>query len=160
MNILFICTHNRCRSIIAEAVTNHFNHPELKAYSAGSEPSGQVHPLSLKYLEQQGINTDGLKSQSWDEYNDLSIDLAITVCDSAAGESCPLWMGKTSKIHWGLTDPSRIDGSDDEIEQGFLNLITIIQNRIQALIDAKVWQLEPEQYQPLFADIEKQYGNF
>ncbi|CAA0080506.1 Arsenate reductase [Zhongshania aliphaticivorans] len=132
MNILFICTHNRCRSILCEAITNDFNDPRIKAYSAGSQPAGVVHPLSLKYLAARGIATNNLRSQSWDDFAD--IDIAITVCDSAAGESCPLWLGNSPKVHWGLSDPSKLEGSESELEAAFNTCIDSIQARIKALL--------------------------
>jgi len=93
MKILYICTHNRCRSILCEAITNASN-GNVEARSAGSQPVGEVHPLSLKYLAERGFSTDGLQSQSWDEFEDYDADLVVTVCDSATGESCPVYFGK------------------------------------------------------------------
>ncbi|MFT6550915.1 MAG: arsenate reductase [Zhongshania marina] len=142
MNILFICTHNRCRSILCEAISNHFNDPRIQAFSAGSQPAGEVHPLSLKYLAAHGISTANLRSQSWDDFADKAIDIAITVCDSAAGESCPLWLGGSPKVHWGLSDPSKLNGSDAEIEAAFNDCITSIQARIKALLALDLEQLD------------------
>ncbi|MED5488094.1 MAG: arsenate reductase ArsC, partial [Pseudomonadota bacterium] len=113
MKILYICTHNRCRSILCEAITNASN-GNVEARSAGSQPVGEVHPLSLKYLAERGFSTDGLQSQSWDEFEDYDADLVVTVCDSAAGESCPVYFGKSLKVHWGLEDPSKLEGSEQE----------------------------------------------
>ena len=98
MKVLYICTHNRCRSILSEAITNHFSEGKIMAKSAGSQPVGEVHPLSIKYLQEAGIATDGLRSQSWDEFEAFAPDLVVTVCDSAAGEACPLWFGKSLKV--------------------------------------------------------------
>src|SRR5690606_7807080 len=100
MKILYICTHNRCRSILSEAITNHLAKGKLKAFSAGSQPVGQVHPWTLKSLRERGIPTEGLRSKSWDEFDDLQADVVIAVCDAAAGEACPLWMGTAVKVHW------------------------------------------------------------
>lgn len=147
MNILFICTHNRCRSIICEAITNRFSDGRLKAFSAGSQPAGEVHPLSLKYLTKRGYSTGGLKSESWDAYSDKDIDVAITVCDSAANESCPLWMGDTTKVHWGLSDPSKVDGTDAEIETAFMQLIDKIESRIQMLLTLNLESLSSDELQ-------------
>lgn len=133
MNLLFICTHNRCRSILSEAIANKVGQGKIKAFSAGSQPSGQVHPLSIKYLEQNGYNTEGLASQSWHDFENSKIDLTITVCDSAAGESCPLWFGDTIKLHWGLADPSKIEGSEAQIGEAFQKTIKIIEQRIEKL---------------------------
>lgn len=134
MNILFICTHNRCRSILCEAITRHLSGSRINAFSAGSQPVGEVHPLSLKYLAKRGIATDNLRSQSWDDFADTPIDIAITVCDSAAGESCPLWLGNSPKVHWGLSDPSKLTGSDGDIETAFNACIDAIETRVNALL--------------------------
>ena len=141
MKILFICTHNRCRSILAEAVTRQLGAPLLEARSAGSQPAGQVHPLSLKYLEEAGIDTAGLTSQSWDEHEQWAPDVVITVCDQAAGEQCPLWFGKAVKVHWGLADPSRLDGSDEEVAEAFRRTIRLLQSRIRQLREADLEQM-------------------
>lgn len=140
MNILYICTHNRCRSILSEAITRQNAQGLINAMSAGSQPSGEVHPLSLKYLNETGYNTAGLSSKSWDVLkdehgNDFIPDVVITVCDQAAGESCPLWLGNTPKLHWGLSDPSKLDGSEDEKRQAFLATIHEIEKRVEKLID-------------------------
>lgn len=149
MKILFICTHNRCRSIIAEAVTNHLGGSRLEARSAGSQPSGEVHPLSLQYLAEAGIDTAGLCSQSWDEHEAWRPDVVITVCDQAAGEPCPAWFGRALKIHWGLADPSRLAGSEDELAAAFRNTITTLQSRIGRLLKENVEGLPAEQLQAL-----------
>jgi len=148
MNILFVCTHNRCRSILSEAIANQHadNNGRIKAYSAGSQPSGQVHPLSLKYLEVAGYKADNLKSQSWDDFDADSIDLVITVCDSAANESCPLWMGKQLKIHWGLEDPSKIEGDDETLKSAFLDTIKIIEKRISKILTIDFETLNKDQF--------------
>lgn len=135
MRVLFICTHNRCRSILSEAVCRHFHANVLEARSAGSQPSGEVHPLSLKYLEQAGINNKGLQSQSWDEFADFDPDLVITVCDSAAKETCPVWFGDAVQLHWGLEDPSKLVGTETEIEEAFMDCIDIIKTRAQILAE-------------------------
>lgn len=134
ISILYICTHNRCRSILSEAITNDIGQGKLRAYSAGSAPSGQVHPLSLKFLEQQNIATDGLTSQSWDAFEDTPIDVVVTVCDQAAAEACPVWFGKQAKLHWGLSDPSKVEGSDDEIQRAFLECIEEIKARVEQML--------------------------
>ncbi|XOV80699.1 MAG: arsenate reductase ArsC [Aestuariibacter sp.] len=133
LKILYICTHNRCRSILSEAITNHLAGDVIEAKSAGSQPAGAVHPLSIHYLERSGIPTDGLRSQSWDEFESFDADVVVTVCDAAAGESCPLWFGKSLKVHWGLSDPSKIEGTEAQKEQAFLNCIEGIKQRVLAL---------------------------
>ena len=99
MKILYICTHNRCRSILSEAITNHEASGLITAKSAGSQPAGEVHQLTLKFLSEASYSTDGLTSQSWEKLEDFNPDLVVTVCDAAAGESCPLWMGNSLKVH-------------------------------------------------------------
>ncbi|MFQ3250423.1 MAG: arsenate reductase [Glaciecola sp.] len=133
MKILYICTHNRCRSILSEAITNGMANGLIQAKSAGSQPVGEVHPLSLKYLKQEGYSTEGLQSQSWDEFEDFKPDLVVTVCDSAAGETCPVYFGKSLKVHWGLSDPSKIEGDDLQIETAFLACIAEISERVNKL---------------------------
>jgi len=134
MKILYICTHNRCRSILSEAITNHMAQGKIIARSAGSQPVGEVHPLSIKYLQQAGIDSTDLKSQSWDELESFEPDLVITVCDSAAGEACPLWFGRSLKLHWGLSDPSKVEGSPQQVEQAFQACIQEIQDRAERLL--------------------------
>ncbi|BDX07198.1 arsenate reductase ArsC [Planctobacterium marinum] len=143
MKILYICTHNRCRSILSEAITNHHAQGIIEARSAGSQPAGEVHPLSLQYLQETGYAVDGLQSQSWDEFEDFAPDLVVTVCDSAAGETCPLWFGKSTKVHWGLADPSKLQGSDEQKKQAFLDCIEQIKTRVQALVE--IARSQPDQ---------------
>jgi arsenate reductase len=133
MKILFICTHNRCRSILAEAITRHVAGDKIIAASAGSQPAGEVHPLTLKHLAERGIATAGLKSQSWDELDSFAPDAVITVCDSAAGEACPLWLGSTLKVHWGLPDPSKLDGTEEERRRAFFAVMDTLEERVRHL---------------------------
>jgi arsenate reductase len=134
MKLLFICTHNRCRSILAEAITNHVANPLIQAASAGSTPEGMVHPLSLLYLSGHGVPIDGLKSQSWHDCEDYNPDAVVTLCDSAAQESCPIWFGNTVQVHWGLKDPSKQLEGSNQIE-AFNNTINVIERRISRLLD-------------------------
>lgn len=133
MKILFICTHNRCRSILFEAISNQLGEGHLIARSAGSQPAGEVHPLTLKYLQQAGFSSTGLRSQSWDDFADFAPDVVITVCDRAAGESCPLYFGNSLKVHWGLSDPSGVTGSDTEVAKAFTDCINEIVRRVNQL---------------------------
>lgn len=133
MKILYICTHNRCRSILSEAISNQLADGVIEAKSAGSQPAGVVHPLSLKYLAQKGFSIGGLQSQSWDDFAEFKPDLVITVCDSAAGEACPLYFSDSLKIHWGLSDPSKLEGDEAQIEQAFNECINEISKRVQEL---------------------------
>ena len=144
MKILYICTHNRCRSILSEAITNHLfadkNGEAVKiiARSAGSQPVGEVHPLSIKYLQEAGISIDGLQSQSWDDFEQFMPDLVVTVCDSAASEICPVWFGKSLKVHWGLADPSKLQGSETQIAEAFKATIKQIKQRVEQLSNLNV----------------------
>ena len=155
MKLLFICTHNRCRSILAEAITNHMSDGTLEARSAGSEPAGEVHPLTIKYLQEKGIETDSLQSQSWDDMETYSPDVVITVCDSAAKEACPIWFGNCIQVHWGLNDPSKMTGPEDEVRSAFFEVMQTISNRIQALIDLHPDQIKPQDIQTILQSLEK-----
>ncbi|MGY4824994.1 arsenate reductase ArsC [Stutzerimonas kunmingensis] len=144
MKILFLCTANSCRSILCEAVFNHLAPAGMKAYSAGSQPKGVVHPLSLKTLESAGISTTGLFSKSSDIHESLAPDFVITVCDKAAGEACPVFFGPATKAHWGLADPSEYQGSEDEIEAAFAATLEQIKTRVEAFL-ALPLQMDAEQ---------------
>jgi len=136
MNILFLCTHNACRSILAEAIFRHIAKKlgvKAQIYSAGSAPRGQVHPLTLQYLTDWHINTTELFSKSWDDLANLMPDVVITVCDQVAGESCPVWFGKAVKAHWSLPDPTRAGLSEPQQQQEFAALFQALQLRANAL---------------------------
>ncbi|BAU74842.1 arsenate reductase ArsC [Metapseudomonas furukawaii] len=145
MNVLFLCTANSCRSILSEAVFNHLAPAGIRAYSAGSQPKGEVHPLSLKTLARAGIATDGLYSKSSDEHQDLAPDFVITVCDKAAGEACPVFFGPAVKAHWGLADPSEYRGSPEEIEAAFDATLDRISTRVQAFLALPLGTMGSEQ---------------
>ena len=156
MKILFICTHNRCRSILSEAITNHLTHGKITAYSAGSQPAGQVHPLSIKYLQARGISTEGLKSQSWDEFEAIEPDVVVTVCDSAANEQCPVWFGNCIKVHWGLPDPSKLEGTEDEIKNAFFAVMNTIEDRIKKVLALDLDHLSENELRSSLASIPKE----
>lgn len=134
LTLLFICTHNRCRSILCEALARYLGQGRIAAFSAGSQPAGNVHPETLQYLTVRGVPTEGLRSQSWDDVAELSPDAVITVCDSAAGEQCPLWFGEVVKVHWGLQDPSRSEGSSADRAAAFESVVQIIEARLEQLL--------------------------
>ena len=132
-NILFICTHNRCRSVLAEAIANARFDDFFHAFSAGSQPAGQIHPLTLKFLAARGLPTGGLRSQSWDDFADQEFDLVVTVCDSAANEPCPLWMSDAPRAHWGVPDPSKAAGDAAAIESAFFTVMDALESQLVAL---------------------------
>jgi arsenate reductase (thioredoxin) len=135
LNVLFLCTHNSARSILAEALLNHMGHGKFKAFSAGSSPKDnqQPNPMALATLQKANISIEGLSSKSWDvfaEPNAPHMDLVITVCDNAAGEVCPYWPGQPATAHWGYADPSAGEGSDDEKMEAFKQTLHLIKRRL------------------------------
>ena len=137
-NVLFLCTGNSARSILAEAVLNSIGGARFKAFSAGSQPKGQLHPLALKVLRQEGFPIDGLRSKSWSEFegsNAPTMDFVFTVCDNAAGEACPFWPGQPMTAHWGIEDPAAVEGSDLQREAAFVAALRYMHNRIQAFVN-------------------------
>jgi len=140
MNVLFLCTGNSCRSILAEAVFNHLAPSGWLAMSAGSQPTGLVHPSSLALLAQAGISTSGLSSKSWDCLP-ATPDIVITVCASAAGETCPAYIGSVLRSHWGVDDPAKIKGTDAEIADAFQTAYQVLRRRIEAFLALPLPQL-------------------
>lgn len=143
--VLFICTGNSARSVLAEATLRAWAGNRFEALSAGSQPSGQVNPFALAQLASDGIATAGLRSKSWDEFSGegaAPIDLAITVCDSAAAESCPVFFGDFIRTHWGLADPAAVHGSDAEKAEAFAQAHALIKARLLAFlaIPKPVWE--------------------
>ena len=139
LNILFLCTHNSARSILAEALLNDMGGDKFRAFSAGSSPreNQQPNPLALQTLQSAGINTAGLSSKSWDAFatpDAPKMDLVITVCDNAAGEVCPFWPGQPATAHWGYADPSETQGTDAEKLAAFRQTMLMIQKRLQLLV--------------------------
>ncbi len=131
MKILFLCTGNSCRSILAEATFNALAPAGFVAISAGSQPTGEVHPRSLMLLESEGIATAGLSSKSWDNLP-FTPDLIITVCGNAAGETCPVYLGSALRTHWGVADPAKALGTEEQIQASFINAYQILRKRIKA----------------------------
>ncbi len=154
MNILFLCTGNSCRSILAEAVFNHLAPPGWKATSAGSHPTGLVHPRSLALLAREGVPIEGYHSKSWDSLPQPP-DIVITVCASAAGETCPAYLGPALRAHWGVEDPAHATGTDEEIDAAFQTAYRILRRRIEAFVALPLEALQdkPEQLQALLVEI-------
>lgn len=139
LKVLFLCTHNSARSILAEALLNDMGAGRFKAYSAGSSPrdNQQPNPLGLQVLQKAGISTEGLRSKSWDEFatpDAPQMDLIITVCDNAAGEVCPIWLGHPATAHWGYADPSEGDGTDEQKLEAFRQTLHAMKRRLELLV--------------------------
>lgn len=136
-NVLFLCTGNSARSILAESILRRDGMPNFNAFSAGSLPKGSVNPFALKVLESYGYPTDGFRSKTWDEFGvegAPEMDFIFTVCDDAAGEACPVWLGHPANAHWGIEDPSHAEGTDLEKEAAFVTAFKYMRNRIRAFI--------------------------
>jgi arsenate reductase (thioredoxin) len=136
-NVLFLCTGNSARSIMAEATLNHRGHGAFAAFSAGSHPSGKVRPEALEQLRSAGIPTEGLRSKSWDEFakpESPQMDFIFTVCDNAANEVCPIWPGHPMTAHWGVPDPATAAGTPEQIARAFRDAYSLLDRRIQLFI--------------------------
>ncbi|MGE3532525.1 MAG: arsenate reductase ArsC, partial [Steroidobacteraceae bacterium] len=136
-NVLFLCTGNSARSILAEAVLNQRGHGQFHAFSAGSHPAGQVNPFALELLTNIGLPTHHLRSKSWDEFarpGAPELDFIFTVCDNAAGEVCPVWPGRPMTAHWGIPDPAAVQGSDMEKRAAFMNAFHTLERRISLFL--------------------------
>jgi arsenate reductase len=144
-NVLFLCTGNSARSILAESLLNRFGAGRFRAFSAGSFPKGQVHPLALELLERMGLPTEGLRSKSWDEFaaeGASELDFIFTVCDNAAGEVCPVWSGKPITAHWGIADPAAVEGTEDERALAFRKTVRELETRIRLFINLPIASLD------------------
>ncbi|MBC7917947.1 MAG: arsenate reductase ArsC [Rhodoferax sp.] len=158
IHILFLCTHNSARSILAEATLNHIGGGRFVGHSAGSSPreNQQPNPIGLQTLRAAGISTDGLRSKSWDEFalpGAQHMDLIITVCDNAAGEVCPYWPGKPATAHWGYADPSAGDGSDAEKAVAFKHTLHAIRRRLDLLVNLPEEKLDAMRIQQTAKDL-------
>ena len=144
-NILFLCTGNSARSIIAEAIMNRIGATRFKAYSAGSHPKGEVNPHALTLLKRLDYKTEEFRSKPWDEFaqpGSPKLDFVITVCDNAAGEVCPVWPGQPMSAHWGMPDPAAVEGTDVEVALAFAETYRMLNNRIGALTNLKMSGLD------------------
>ncbi|MFG1388921.1 arsenate reductase ArsC [Xanthobacter versatilis] len=144
-NVLFLCTGNSARSILAESALNKLGEGRFRGYSAGSFPKGAVNPDALRLLERIGYPTEGLHSKSWEEFSvpDAPVmDFVFTVCDDAAGETCPVWPGHPMTAHWGIEDPSHVEGNDIERERAFVTALRYLENRIKLFMALPFDQLD------------------
>ncbi len=138
LNVLVLCTGNSCRSVLGEALINHLGQGRLRAFSAGSHPVGKVNENALATLARHGLPADGYRSQSWDDFEEANIDILITVCASADGETCPVYLGSAVRGHWGLPDPAHVTGSPEVIEAAFEATYQALEKRIHRLLDLPV----------------------
>jgi len=145
INVFVICTGNSCRSVLGEALFNHLGAGRIQAFSAGSHPKGKIKPAALATLQRHGLITQELKSQSWNEFADQPMDIVITVCDNAAGESCPVYLNNAIKVHWGLAEPSNTQGSEDEIVAAIEQTYGVLEQRIKKMLSLSLESMSPEQ---------------
>lgn len=155
-NVLFICTHNSARSIMAEALMNSLSRGRFRAYSAGSHPATEPNPLALKTLEIFRIQTDGLRSKDWLEFAQPgapALDFVFTVCDKAAGETCPVWPGQPMTAHWGVADPVAFEGTDEQKAKAFWDTANVLKRRIELLLALPIASLDSLAIQRAITDI-------
>jgi len=160
-NVLFLCTGNTARSVLAEVLLNAMGRGRFTAYSAGSHPKGQVHPLALDLLQKNRLLTEGLRSKDWSEFaapGAAQMDFVFTVCDNAASEVCPVWPGQPMTAHWGIPDPAAVEGTDEEKRKAFFRAYTQLSNRISLLLSLKLESLDHLAIQRGLEDIGKTAG--
>ena len=158
-NVLFVCTHNSARSIMAEAILNHRGRPRFRAFSAGSHPSGRVHPQALQQLELAHLPIDGFRSKSWDEFAQPDaphMNFVFTVCDNAANEVCPIWPGQPLTAHWGVPDPAAVEGPPEKIERAFRETFVTLDRRIGLFLCLPLQSLDRLTVQNRLRDIGKE----
>ena len=158
MNVLFLCTGNSARSILAEAFLNSAGGGRFQGFSAGSHPTGKVNPFALELLQKHRISTEGLRSKSWDEFarpGAPEMHFVFTVCDDAAGETCPLWPGRPMTAHWGVADPAAVRGSDDEKRRAFRDAFKLLSNRVRLFINLPFERLEQRALKARLGEIGK-----
>ncbi len=159
--VLFLCTGNSARSIMAEALLNAMGKGRSRAHSAGSHPTGRVNPFALELIERNRISTDRLRSKSWDEFaapGAPSLDFVFTVCDNAAGEVCPVWPGQPMSAHWGLEDPAAVEGSDEAKRRAFFRIFSQLQHRLAIFASLPLDKLDHLSLQNRLNDIGRSAG--
>lgn len=144
-NVLFLCTGNSARSILAEAIVNAQGHGRFRGFSAGSHPAGRVNPFALELLERRRLPIDGLRSKNWDEFavpGAPHLDFVFIVCDNAAGEICPIWPSQPMSAHWGVEDPAAVEGSDEDKRKAFFHAFNFLQRRISLFVNLPLEKLD------------------
>jgi len=155
-NVLFLCTGNSARSILAESLLNHWGGSKFRAFSAGSDPKGRVHPMAVALLNHMNLPTDNLRSKSWDEFaapGAPPIDFIFTVCDNAAGEVCPVWPGKPMTAHWGIADPAAAEGTDTQKAFAFRTTFDELETRIKLFVGVPIASLDAPTLQSRLREI-------
>jgi len=155
-NVLFLCTGNSARSILAEALVNHWGRGDFVGYSAGSSPKGQVHPIALELLADMKMSTANMRSKSWDEFarpGAPQLDFVFTVCDNAAGEMCPIWPGQPMTAHWGVEDPAAVEGSDTDKWIAFRKAFRELEARIKVFTSLPIRSLDKVKLQQRLREI-------
>jgi arsenate reductase len=158
LHVLFLCTGNSARSILAESILNAVDPARFRAYSAGSHPSGRVNPFALELLARTGFPTDGLRSKNWEEFaapGAPPLDFIVTVCDNAAGEVCPVWPGRPVSAHWGVADPAAVEGTDEDKRKAFLDAFAILKRRIELFASLPLARLDKLSLQAKMREIGK-----
>jgi arsenate reductase len=155
-NVLFVCTGNSARSVLAEAILNELGHDRFKAFSAGSTPTGVVNPLTLETLASLRLPTDGFRSKAWGEFaqpDSPPLDFVFTVCDKAAGEVCPVWPGQPTTAHWGMADPAAVTGTDEQRRKAFIDAAMLLKRRIELMLALPMDSLDELSLQKSVRDI-------
>jgi protein-tyrosine-phosphatase len=161
LNVLFLCTGNSARSIIAEAIINRVGVGKFNAYSAGSQPKGEVNPHTIRLLKSLNYKTDGFRSKPWDEFSQPGapdLDFVFTVCDNAANEVCPIWPGQPMSAHWGVPDPAAVTGGEAQIGAAFADTYRMLNNRITVFVNLPIASLDKLSLQKRLDDIGKGQG--
>jgi arsenate reductase len=158
-NVLFLCTGNSARSIMAESILNNLGGGRFRAFSAGSHPAGQVNPLAIELLKRNHFKTDGLRSKNWSEFEQWDaphMNFVLTVCDKAAGEVCPVWPGQPMSAHWGVPDPAEITGTEEEVKKAFSDAFMVLSRRIALMVNLPLEKLDRLALQKELVDIGRQ----
>lgn len=145
LNVFVICTGNSCRSVMGEALFNDLGQGRIKAFSAGSHPIGRINTGALTTLKRHGLPTEGYKSQSWEEFEEQSMDIVITVCDNAAGETCPVYLTKAVRAHWGVSDPGHVEGTEAEKITAFEQTFSTLELRVKKMLELPLETMSPEE---------------